>query len=197
MVPPAPHSSVPRVPDQTAGDAWDGTPRRARTGHGGLGCVSASAVYLHPMTLGPLLDTWATGHPEPRLSRTARAVVPLSAHRHQRPNSISPVPRSATPTFCAGSERATCCPESIQSGMRVMIKAPTSTVKGPCRGLDRASRTRSRRNRQSLRPRESVSRNGTVLRLHYDGWSRSVSRHCQPALSVFMARRVFHRVPGL
>ena len=131
MVPPAPHSSVPRVPDQTAGDAWDGTPRRARTGHGGLGCVSASAVYLHPMTLGPLLDTWATGHPEPRLSRTARAVVPLSAHRHQRPNSISPVPRSATPTFCAGSERATCCPESIQSGMRVMIKAPTSTVKGP------------------------------------------------------------------
>ena len=35
------------------------------------------------------------------------------------------------PTFCAGSERATCCPESIQSGMRVMIKAPTSTVKGP------------------------------------------------------------------
>ena len=93
--------------------------------------MEVRAVYLHPMTLGPLLDTWATGHPEPRRSRTARAVVPLSAHRHQRPNSISPTPRSATPTFCAGSERATCCPESIQSGMRVMIRAPTSTVKGP------------------------------------------------------------------
>jgi len=154
--------------------------------------MEVRAVYLHPMTLGPLLDTWATGHPEPRRSRTARAVVPLSAHRHQRPNSISPTPRSATPTFCAGSERATCCPESIQSGMRVMIKAPTSTVKGPCRGLDRASRTRSRRNRQSLRPRESVSRNGTVLRLHYDRWSRTVQ---SPLTAVIVSRHGASRLP--
>ena len=100
--------------------------------------MDVRAVYLHPMTLGPLLDTWATGHPACRRSRTARAVVPLSAHRHQRPNSISPTPRSATPTFCGGSEGATYCPESIQSGMRVMIRAPTSTVKGPM------SRARSR-----------------------------------------------------